>query len=162
MLDLKIVCENERYLPTYANETDACMDLKVVVESTTKEENAEEIVTNSEKCKFIRPNETVVFSTGVKVSVPENHIMMIYPRSSTGFKLNCMLANTTGIVDSGYRDEVKLAITNFGDKTVCLKDAQRVAQFVILPRPKINLIPVQDDEEFRTGNRGGGIGSTGV
>lgn len=88
--------------------------------------------------------------------------MLIFPRSSTGIKLNCMLANTTGVVDAGYRDEIKIAITNFGKETVCLKDAQRVAQFMIIPRPKINLNIVEDNDDFRNGDRGGGIGSTGV
>ncbi|MBQ8460576.1 dUTP diphosphatase, partial [bacterium] len=50
---------------------------------------------------------------------------------------------------------------NFGKETICLNDAQRIAQFVVIPRPKIELNLVQDDETFRTGDRGGGIGSTG-
>ena len=88
-------------------------------------------------------------------------MMLIFPRSSTGFKLHCMLTNTTGIIDAGYRDEVKLSLLNFGEETICLNDAQRVAQFVVIPRPKIELELVQDDEQFRTGDRGGGIGSSG-
>ena len=87
--------------------------------------------------------------------------MLIFPRSSTGFKLHCMLTNTTGIIDAGYRDEVKLAVTNFGTETVCLKDAQRIAQFMIIPRPYVNLNLVNDDNDFREGDRCGGVGSTG-
>lgn len=147
--ELDIVCEDDKYLPSYANSTDACMDLKLKIQEE-----------ETDSC-FLKPNETKVFSTGIKVSVPEDHIMLIYPRSSTGFKLNCMLTNTTGIIDAGYRDEVKLAITNFGSETVCLKDAQRIAQFMIIPRPYITLNLVKDDEQFRNGDRGGGVGSTG-
>jgi dUTP pyrophosphatase len=73
-----------------------------------------------------------------------------------------MLANTTGVIDAGYRDEIKLALYNFGHETIELKDGQRIAQFVIIPRPKLNLINVKDDESFRKGDRGGGIGSSGV
>ena len=144
---LDIVCENEKYLPTYANETDACMDLKIKI--------------TEPEVYFLQPNEVASFSTGIKVSVPENYMMLIFPRSSTGFKLNCFLTNTTGIIDAGYRDEVKLSLYNFGKETVCLKDAQRVAQFVVIPRPKLELNLVKDDELFRTGDRGGGIGSSG-
>ena len=146
-IQLNIVCEEEKYMPRYANPTDACMDLKIKIKEPD--------------CYFLRPNETFVFSTGIKVSIPEDYMMMIFPRSSTGFKLNCMLTNTTGIIDAGYRDEVKLAITNFGTETVCLKDAQRIAQFMVIPRPHVNLNLVCDDEDFRNGDRGGGVGSTG-
>jgi len=146
MIDVKIVCEKDKYKPSYANSTDACMDLKVKVE---------------EGKSLIAPYTSKSFSTGIKVQVPEDHVMLIFPRSSTGFKLHCMLSNTTGIIDAGYRDEVRLALYNFGDSAVELEDGQRVAQMMIIPRPKINLIEVEDNEEFKKGNRGGGIGSTG-
>lgn len=152
---LDIVCEDEKYLPRYANPTDACMDLKIKVQLESDDSE------NKTSCYFLKPNETQVFSTGIKVSIPEDYMMLIYPRSSTGFKLKCMLTNTTGVIDSGYRDEVKLAITNFGSETVCLKDAQRIAQFMIIPRPYVYLNLVCDDENFRYGDRNGGIGSTG-
>lgn len=153
MLDLKIVCNDERYLPTYAHETDACMDLKVKIEKDGEY--------NEEKVGIIQPNETKVFGTGVQVRIPKGYAMFVFPRSSTGFKLHCMLVNQVAVIDEDYRDEIKLGITNFGDKTVCLKDGQRVAQFMVVPVPRINLIRVQDDDESRKTDRGGGIGSTG-
>lgn len=142
-IDIKIVCENEKYMPTYANDTDACMDLKIKGD------------------RIIKPHSMIVAGTGLKVSVPNDHVMLIYPRSSTGIKLNCMLANTTGVIDAGYRGEIALALYNFGNDDIILSDGQRVAQFMIIPRPKLNLIQVADDDEFNNGNRGGGIGSTG-
>lgn len=144
--DLKIVCEDKKYMPEYATEFDACMDLKIKVDGTG----------------VLFPNEKLILETGIQVAVPKDHVMLLYPRSSTGIKLNCMLCNTTGVIDSGYRDVIKLALYNYGDVPVKLKDGQRVAQFMIIPRPKINLVQVQDDEEFRNGDRGGGIGSTGT
>lgn len=147
-MELKIVCENPKYLPQYANDTDACMDLKIKINSNVD-------------CYFLKPQETKVFGTGVKCSIPEGYVMLVYPRSSTGIKLNCMLSNTTGVIDAGYRDEIHLAVTNFGNTTVCLNDAQRIAQFMIIPRPKLELTLVEDDDSFRRGDRGGGIGSTG-
>ena len=153
-MKLKIVCEDEKYLPTYANDTDACMDLKVKIEDDNEN--------NDERVAFVMPKETKVFGTGIKVSIPLEHVMLIFPRSSTGIKLHCMLSNTTGVIDSGYRDEIRMAVTNFGNETVCLQDGQRLAQFMIIPRPKIELEIVPDNEEFRQGDRLGGIGSTGV
>lgn len=156
-MELKIVCEDEKYMPTYANNTDACMDLKIKTKQTVEVDGHDANIDTY----FLSPQETKVFSTGIKVSIPQDHVMMIFPRSSTGFKLQCMLSNTTGIIDAGYRDEIKLALTNFGKETVCLKDGQRIAQFVVIPRPKVALVPVEDNEDFRNGDRGGGIGSTG-
>lgn len=159
MLNVNIVCEHEKYMPTYANDTDACMDLKVKVAEEVETKEGEKTVINT---KFIKPNETVILGSGIKVSVPVGCVMLMYPRSSTGIKLHCMLSNTTGVIDSGYRDEVKIAITNFGSETVCLQDGQRVAQFMIIKRPKLALHCVEDNEDFREGDRQGGIGSTGV
>lgn len=146
-MKLDIVCNDEKYLPTYANDTDACMDLKVKIEEKTY-------------C-FLEPSKTKVFGTGIQVSIPKDHVMLIYPRSSTGIKLHCMLTNTTGVIDTGYRDEIKMALTNFGNETIKLEDGQRVAQFMIIPRPKIELNLVKDDILFRNNDRGGGVGSTG-
>ena len=153
-MKLKMVVEDEKYKPTYANDTDACMDLKVKIDEDNEN--------NDERVAFIMPKETKVFGTGVKVSIPLEHVMLIFPRSSTGIKLHCMLSNTTGVIDSGYRDEIRMAVTNFGNETVCLQDGQRLAQFMIIPRPKLKLEIVPDNEEFRQGDRLGGIGSTGV
>ena len=152
-MKLKMVVEDEKYKPTYANDTDACMDLKVKIDEDNEN--------NDERVAFIMPKETKVFGTGVKVSIPLEHVMLIFPRSSTGIKLHCMLSNTTGVIDSGYRDEIRMAVTNFGNETVCLQDGQRLAQFMIIPRPKLELEFVEDNEEFRENDRCGGIGSSG-
>ena len=148
-----MVVEDEKYKPTYAKDTDECMDVKVKIEDDNEN--------NDERVAFIMPKETKVFGTGVKVSIPLEHVMLIFPRSSTGIKLHCMLSNTTGVIDSGYRDEIRMAVTNFGNETVCLQDGQRLAQFMIIPRPKLELEFVEDNEEFRQNDRGGGIGSSG-
>lgn len=150
MIDVKIVCKDEKYMPEYATEFDACMDLKIKI---NKPEFDNTIV--------LHPQKQEVLETGIQIAVPKNHVMVLYPRSSTGIKLHCMLSNTTGIIDSGYRDVVKLALYNYGKYPIYLKDGQRIAQFMIIPRPKINLVQVQDDKNFRKDDRGGGIGSTG-
>lgn len=172
VLDLKIVCKDKKYLPTYANDTDACMDLKVKIEFGADE--ALRCAFGDYGCQYgdrfndthysmwVLPNEARTFKTGIQVAIPEGHVMLVFPRSSTGFKLNCMLANTTGVIDAGYRNEVLIKLYNYGDFPVKIEDGQRVAQFMVIPRPKINLIRVLDnDDDFLKGDRGGGIGSTG-
>lgn len=147
-LTLKIVAKDEKYKPKYANETDFCQDLKVRIEN---EEG---------KCQ-IRPNECVTIGTGIQVAVPNGYGLIVSPRSSTGSKLKCELANTIGIIDAGYRDEIKLAIHNFGTENVELLDGQRICQFFILPKITIENLYVEDDEDFRSGDRCGGFGSSG-
>jgi len=147
MIDVKIVCEDEKYMPRYANDTDACMDIKIKVQD--------------EQHGLIAPYTQKVFGTGIQIAVPEDYVMLIYPRSSTGFKLHCMLSNTTGVIDAGYRDEIKMALYNFGDSAIQLEDGQRIAQMILLGRPKINLVKTEDNKKFRSGDRQGGIGSTG-
>ena len=142
MLNLEIVVLDE-FKPVYANDTDACMDLR----STEDVE--------------IQPGDVKVLNSGVQVAIPKEHVMEVFVRSSVGIKKNLMLANGTGIIDAGYRDPIKMALYNFGKEIKKKKKGDRICQFLILPRPKINLIQVEDDENFRKSDRGGGIGSTG-
>ena len=175
-MKLNIVAE-DRYLPQYANDTDACMDLKAKIQnekvykstsvlvlhengtvSPTMEEDAE---LSHPTWEVINPGETKVINTGVQVAIPEGYVMKMYVRSSTGIKKHLCLANGTGIIDSGYRDEIKMALHNFGNESVTIEDGDRICQFIILPFPKVELEQMEDNKEFRHGDRGGGIGSTG-
>ena len=155
-MKVKFVAE-EKYQPRYANSTDACMDLKAKIDSTTKN------VQQDEEGFYvdIPSGETAVLGTGVQSAVPEGYVMTAFVRSSTGIKRNLVLANGTGIIDSGYRDEIKLALHNIGKNVERVRDGERLAQFMILPFPKIEPEFVQDNDEFRQGDREGGIGSTG-
>ena len=149
-MELKIVTE-DKYLPKYANATDACMDIKAKIE---KDEFGDETV-------CIQPGEVALIHTGLKVAIPEGYVMQMFVRSSTGIKRNLCLANGTGIIDAGYRDEIMIALYNFGKMTQWIQDGDRICQFILLPFPKIELKQVEDNEEFRNGDRGGGIGSSG-
>lgn len=162
-MKVKFVAD-EKYRPRYANETDACMDLKAKIQENIVYRSNGEI--DMEKTIydriFIQPGETVKVHSGVQAAVPEGYVMKMYVRSSTGIKKNLVLANGTGIIDAGYRDEIIMALHNIGNDSVEIKDGDRICQFIILPYPKIEAEYVEDDENFRQGDRGGGIGSTGV
>ena len=154
-MKVKFVAE-EKYRPQYANDTDACMDLKAKI-----------VGINPKGKSFtysigIEPGETVKVHSGVQVAIPEGYVMKVYVRSSIGIKKNLVLANGTGIIDAGYRDEIIMALHNIGSEPVMINDGDRICQFIILPFPKIEAEYVEDDENFRQGDRGGGIGSTGV
>lgn len=146
-MNIKMVVQDDKYKPSYANSTDYCMDVKVRLE--TEEE-------------IINPSESKVFGTGLKVAIPQDWGLFLLPRSSTGFKLSCRLANTIGMIDAGYRDEIKVKINNFGQEPVKITDGQRLFQMFILPKYEITPIYTEDNEDFRNGDRGGGIGSTGI
>lgn len=148
-MELKIVCDDKLYLPTYANDTDACLGLKIKIE-------------NPRKSFYLQPNGTKVFKTGIKAQIPEDHVMLIYSTSSLGIQKKCRLMNGIEVVNASYRDEIKIGIHNFGEYSQEFKDGERVAQFKVVKRQKINLKLVPDDENFKQGNRGGGLGSTGV
>lgn len=177
-MKVKFVAE-EKYMPRYANSTDACMDLKAKIQQTEKDiretfgnftnafavtifgEGFEDMC-DTETTMIIMPGETRKVRSGVQAAVPEGYVMKMYVRSSTGIKKNLVLANGTGIIDAGYRDEIIMALHNIGKEPVEIKDGDRICQFIILPYPKIEPEFVQDDEDFRQGDRGGGIGSTGT
>lgn len=175
-MEVRIVAQ-DKYLPQYANDTDACMDLKARIQNDIKEQPemaaanmildgfaqlaGVEQIKDTEDSIVIWPGTVRKVPSGVQVAIPEGYVMKMYVRSSTGIKKNLMLANGTGIIDAGYRDEVIMALYNFGKEPVVIKDGDRVCQFILLPFPKLEVKQVDDNEEFRHGDRGGGIGSTG-
>ena len=166
-MKVKFVAD-EKYRPQYANETDACMDIKACIRNiearTLSFDNGRmiQICSDKEDSIYIMPKETRKVKTGLQVAVPEGYVMKMYVRSSTGIKKNLVLANGTGIIDAGYRDEIIMALHNIGKEPVEIKDGARICQFIMLPYPKIEPEYVEDNEDFRQGDRGGGIGSTGV
>lgn len=134
-------------MPKYATLNDACLDLRAHLDNAT--------IT-------IKPGETVKIGTRLKIAVPVGYVMMMFVRSSIGIKKHLRLANGTGIIDSGYRDEVIMALHNFGKEPIEINDLDRVCQFMIIPVPALNLVEETNSDKFNRGNRGGGIGSTGV
>lgn len=160
-IPVKMVAMDEKYKPTYAHDTDFCMDLKVRVYDRAVDTGSE-IKRVPSDYEIIAPGESKIFGTGLQVSIPEEWGLFVVPRSSTGFRLNCRLVNTIGVIDTDYRDELKVKLHNFGTEPVVIEDAQRICQIYILPKYTIEPIYVEDDEAFRVGDRGGGIGSTGV
>lgn len=152
VISMDMVVRSNELIPEYATELDGCLDLKVDLGENAK----------SYTSLAVPAGHTLVVDTGIQVKVPKDHVMLIFPRSSTGLKLHCMLANTVGVIDAGYRDEVKLLIHNYGERAVYLTHAQKVAQFMVIPRPKVQVVLVEDNDNFREGDRGGGLGSTGL
>lgn len=100
------------------------------------------------------PGETVVFHTGLTVTMDEYEVLLLYVRSSVGIKRNLMLSTGTSVIDSDYKDEIRIPLTNFGDEPQEIKSGERVAQGIFMKY----LVTTDDDT---TDERNGGIGSTG-
>ena len=108
----------------------------------------------------IQPNESVVILTGVKCALEDMDVLMLYPRSSMGFKYGIQLVNTVGIIDADYYNNpsneghIMIGIKNTGTKTVVIEKGDRFAQGII------SGFKITDDDEPVSEVRKGGIGST--
>jgi len=130
-------------LPFYAHEGDAGCDL-VAVESRT----------------ITAGGGRVMVPTGFAVAIPEGYGGFVLPRSGLAAKHGVTCINAPGLIDSGYRGEVLVALVNL-DPThdYEVKKGDRIAQLVVLPVPPAHFTTV---EELPVAQRGhGGFGSSG-
>ena len=101
----------------------------------------------------------VTIPTGLSIALPENTVGLIYPRSSLGTKHDLILANTVGVIDSGYRGEIMVVIRNQGDSVYTIHTGDRIAQMIITPYLAPEIVEVT---ELADSDRGAnGFGSTG-
>ena len=108
----------------------------------------------------LKPGEIKKVPTAIKANMNSDEVLMIYIRSSLGFKYNMRMCNQTGIIDSDYYNNedneghIFIAIQNEGQETVNLKANERFAQGIFIK------YLTTDGEEEITSTRTGGIGST--
>jgi len=108
------------------------------------------------------------YKTGLAVSVPEEHVGIIAPRSSIT-NTRMMLGNSIGILDSDFRGEISVRLkeicytsedTSEGNPQPHYKKGDRIAQLLIIPCPRIQLVEVQELNQTERGE--GGFGSTNI
>lgn len=127
---------SEAKIPSYANQGDAGMDVFAI--------------SKEEKEKFIE------YGTGLSFELPSDHVMLVFPRSSISNK-DLILSNHVGILDSGYRGELKLRFRKTGNDIYNVGD--KIGQIMVVPFPKIDF---EEKENLSESSRGqGGFGSTG-
>ena len=115
----------------------------------------------------LRLKETVVLypgqpsqllGTGVRVQIPSNCVGLVVVRSSIGLR-GIQITGSVGVIDSGYRGEIKIPLINHSSKPQTLFAGERVAQLLIVP---LQPVKVEFVEELEASERGeGGFGSTG-
>ena len=112
----------------------------------------------NESC-VLKPMERRAIGTGIRISIPEDYVALIHPRSGIALKEGISVINTPGTVDSGYRGEVKVALINLGDRDYEIVRGLRIAQLVIqkVETPEWKIV----DELDETDRGSGGFGSTG-
>lgn len=99
----------------------------------------------------------ISYGTGLAIEIPTGYVGLIYPRSSIS-KTGHILANSVGVIDSGYRGEIQVRFKTIPESNE-YKVGDKIAQLIIMPYPEIQF---EEVEELSDTDRGkGGFGSTG-
>jgi dUTP pyrophosphatase len=97
--------------------------------------------------------------TGIALAIPAGYAGFVQPRSGLALRHGVTCLNTPGLIDSGYRDELKVLLVNLDPaETYTVRRGERIAQLVIQAVARVEWSEV---EELDGHNRGGGFGSTG-
>ena len=145
-MNIKIKKLNDNaVIPSYAKNGDMGMDVTAI------------------SIEYDKKIDCYIYHTGLAFEIPEGYGMLIFPRSSNR-KTNYYLANSVGVLDSGYRGELLICFKN-RDSIMCTFEStppylvgDRVAQIMILPYPKIEFI--ESEELSDSERKDGGFGST--
>lgn len=141
--------------PTYAKYGDAGLDLTAI--SMDYAPSASEIDFSSTKDEH--GYFYIEFGTGLAIEIPEGYVGLIFPRSSIS-KTAMILANSVGVIDSGYRGEIKFRFKSNNLYTgKNYKVGEKVGQLIIIPYPQIELEEVDELSDSERGT--GGYGHTG-
>jgi dUTP pyrophosphatase len=105
----------------------------------------------------LAPGERAVVGTGLAVAIPEGYAGFVQPRSGLAARHGITIVNAPGLVDSGYRGELRVILLN-GDASepFVVEPGMRIAQLVLLPIPGFELHEVDELPESERGARGFG------
>ena len=130
-------------LPKYKTEGSSGMDLMALIEKPIK----------------IKPQSSVLISTGLSIAIPEDTEVQIRPRSGLAAKSSISVLNTPGTIDSDYRGEIKIILFNHGKEEFTINNKDRIAQMILMPVLKAEFEEVEELPKTIRGS--GGFGSTG-
>ena len=103
------------------------------------------------------PGERATVPTGLAVAIPEGYAGFVQPRSGLAARHGISIVNTPGLVDSGYRGELKVILLNTdAAERFVVEPGMRIAQLVVVPVPGIHLVEVEELPESERGVRGFG------
>jgi dUTP pyrophosphatase len=129
-------------LPSYEHPGDAGLDLRAAESAS------------------LAPGERALVATGIAIALPAGYAAFVHPRSGLALRAGLGIVNAPGVIDAGYRGEIKVIVINHDlTETIKIAHGDRIAQLVIAPVASVELIEVA---ELPGSHRGaGGFGSTG-
>lgn len=105
---------------------------------------------------ILEKGEVKPIPTGIKVAIPEGYVGLIWDKSGISLKGVHRLA---GVVDSGYRGEVKVVLVNLGSEPFIIEKGMKIAQLLIQKAEEVRVVDTEELEESPRGEKG--FGSTG-
>jgi dUTP pyrophosphatase len=106
------------------------------------------------------PGERAVVPTGLAIALPEGFAGFVQPRSGLASRHGITVVNAPGLIDSGYRGELRVVLLNTDRvRTFVAEPGDRIAQLVVLAVPGVELVEVEELPESARGTAG--FGSTG-
>ena len=114
-------------------------------------------------CDEVRlgPGERALVGTGLAVAIPEGYAGFVQPRSGLAARHGIAVVNSPGLIDSGYRGEIKVVILNTDrERTFVAEPGERIAQLVVLPVPELAVREVDELSASERGVRGFGSSQT--
>ena len=103
------------------------------------------------------PGERAVVGTGLAVAIPAGHAGFVQPRSGLAAKHGLTIVNTPGLVDEGYRGELRVILLNTDAREpFVVEPGMRIAQLVVLPVPALDPVEVDELPDSERGVRGFG------
>lgn len=131
-------------LPQYMTSQAAGMDLCAALEAPVS----------------LQPGERQLIPTGLALAIPGGFEGQVRPRSGLALRHGLALVNAPGTIDADYRGEIGIIMINLGQESVTLNPGDRIAQLVIAPVVRAQLLEVEDLEQTQRSE--GGFGHTGV
>ena len=144
MIELRVTrIRDDAVLPTRAHSGDAGLDLSACETAT------------------IGAGERVTVGTGLAVEIPEDHTGLVVPRSGLAMRHGLSIVNTPGVIDAGYRGEVRVILLNTDrEQAFTVEPGMRIAQLLVVPARAVEVVEVSELTETPRGDDG--FGSSGL
>ena len=105
----------------------------------------------------LAPGSRATVGTGLAVAIPDGHAGFVQPRSGLAAKHGITIVNSPGLIDSGYRGELRVTLLNTDlHETFVVEPGMRIAQLVIVELPELELVELDELPDSERGARGFG------
>lgn len=109
----------------------------------------------------LEPGERAVVATGIAVEIPHGYAGFVQPRSGLAARHGVGVVNAPGLIDSGYRGEIKIVLINTDrDEAFVVDPGMRIAQLVVAPVAAVRIVEVEELAVSERGARGFGSSSS--